>query len=148
MSPILETLTPRESGITAFGQNLGASSLLLNSEIPASPSHLLLLKSAEQESTLRNDEVYIISVRYPRLRPHSPIIEGDGLSWNRTTVVQLKLPILPQTNKPYNFYLSLSFYIYYIKFFIKNQQIFFNPHGTAPNGCPMTAFKKGKNNRP
>lgn len=121
MSPILETLTPRESGITAFGQNLGASLLLLNSEIPASLSHLLQLKSAEQESTLRNDEVYIILVRYPRLRPHSPIIEGGGLSWNRTTVVRLKPPILPQTNKPYNFYLSLSFYIYYIKFFIKNQ---------------------------
>ena len=130
----METPTPRESGITAFGQNLGASSLLLNSEVPTSLSHLLQLKSAEQESTLRNDEVYIILVRYPRLRPHS--LAGGGLSWNRTTVVQLKPPILPQTNKPYNFYLSLSFYIYYIKFFIKNQQIFFNPHGTAPKWLP------------
>ena len=85
----METLTPRESGITAFGQNLGASLLLLNSEIPTSLSHLLRLKSAEQESALRNDEVYIILVRYPRLRPHSPIIEGGGLSWNRTTLMRL-----------------------------------------------------------
>ena len=113
MSPILETPTPRESGITAFGQNLGASLLLLNSEVPTSLSHLLLLKSAEQESTLRNDEVYIILVRYPRLRPHSPIIEGGGLSWNRTTL--MRLTAAGSTDELINhiifIYLSASIYI-------------------------------------
>ena len=111
MSPILETPTPRESGITAFGQNLGASLLLLNSEVPTSLSHLLQLKSAEQESTLRNDEVYIISVRYPRLRPHS--LAGGGLSWSRTTL--MRLTAADSTNELINhiifIYLLASIYI-------------------------------------
>ena len=111
MSPILETPTPRESGITAFGQNLGASLLLLNSEIPTSLSHLLRLESAEQESTLRNDEVYIILVRYPRLRPHS--LAGGGLSWSRTTL--MRLTAAGSTDELINhiifIYLSASIYI-------------------------------------
>ena len=84
MSPIFGDSHSTGIGDNRLWPNLGASLLLLNSEIPASLSHLLLLKSAEQESTLRNDEVYIILVRYPRLRPHSPhhrgwwfIVESD-----------------------------------------------------------------------
>ena len=117
--------------------------LLLNSEIPTSLSHLLRLKSAEQESTLRNDEVYIILVRYPRLRPHS--LAGGGLSWSRTTL--MRLTAAGSTDELINhiIFIYLSVSIYYIKFFIKNNKYFLiSTMGQLQGSCPITTFKKRK----
>ena len=117
--------------------------LLLNSEIPTSLSHLLRLKSVEQESTLRNDEVYIILVRYPRLRPHS--LTGGGLSWSRTTL--MRLTAAGSTDELINhiIFIYLSSSIYYIKFFIKNNKYFLiSTMGQLQGSCPITTFKKRK----